>query len=41
VRPLARARSAIFAGDPRVWRIAAIAAVPLIALIAAYCLWPR
>ncbi len=39
--PLARARSAIFAGDPRVWRTAAIAAVPLIALIAAYCLWPR
>ncbi len=38
---LARARSAIFAGDPRVWRTAAIAAVPLIALIAAYCLWPR
>ncbi len=39
--PLARARSAIFAGDVLVWRTAAIAAVPLIALIAAYCLWPR
>ncbi len=31
----------MFAGDARVWRIAAIAAIPLVALIAFYCLRPR
>ncbi len=31
----------MFAGDRRVWRVAAIAAVPLLALIAYYCLRPR
>jgi hypothetical protein len=31
----------VFAGDARVWRIATIAAIPLVALIAYYCLRPR
>lgn len=31
----------MFAGDARVWKIAAIAAIPLVALIAFYCLRPR
>jgi 4-amino-4-deoxy-L-arabinose transferase-like glycosyltransferase len=31
----------IFAGDPRVWRMAAAVAVPLALLLAAYCLYPR
>jgi hypothetical protein len=31
----------VFAGDRRVWKIAAIAAIPLVALIAFYCLRPR
>ena len=31
----------MFAGDARVWRVAAIAAIPLVALIAFYCLRPR
>lgn len=31
----------MFAGDRRVWRAAAIAAVPFVALIAYYCLHPR
>jgi hypothetical protein len=33
--------AAVFAGDRRVWRIAAAAAVPLVALTAFYCLRPR
>lgn len=31
----------LFAGDSRVWKVAALAAVPLVALIAYYCLRPR
>lgn len=31
----------MFTGDRRVWKVAAIAAIPLIALIAYYCLRPR
>jgi len=31
----------VFAGDARVWKIAALAAVPLVALVAFYCLRPR
>ncbi len=41
MRPLRRARSAIFAGDPRIWRGAAIVALPVLALVAYYCLKPR
>jgi hypothetical protein len=41
VGPLGRAASVVFAGDRRVWRGAAIVAVPLIALTAFYCLRPR
>jgi hypothetical protein len=33
--------AAVFAGDRRVWRIAAIAAVPFLAISAFYCLRPR
>jgi hypothetical protein len=33
--------AAVFAGDRRVWRIAALAAVPLVAITAYYCLRPR
>jgi Predicted membrane protein (DUF2142) len=33
--------AAVFAGDRRVWRAAAITAVPLLALAAFYCLRPR
>lgn len=33
--------AAVFAGDRRVWRVAAIAAVPLVALSGFYCLRPR
>jgi hypothetical protein len=33
--------AAVFAGDRRVWRAAAIAAVPFVALTAFYCLRPR
>src|SRR5271166_5874363 len=32
---------AVFAGDPRVWRWAALLAVPLVALISFYWLAPR
>ena len=39
--PLGRVPSAVFAGDRRVWRAAAIVAVPLLALSAFYCLRPR
>jgi 4-amino-4-deoxy-L-arabinose transferase-like glycosyltransferase len=38
---LAAVSAAVFAGDRRVWRIAAFAAVPFLALIAIYCLKPR
>jgi Predicted membrane protein (DUF2142) len=41
VRPVRRIAAAVFAGDRRVWKAAAIAAVPLLALIAFYCLRPR
>jgi Predicted membrane protein (DUF2142) len=41
VGPLGRAASAVFTGDRRVWRAAAIVAVPLLALSAFYCLRPR
>ncbi len=33
--------AAVFAGDRRVWQVAAIAAVPFVALSAFYCLRPR
>jgi Predicted membrane protein (DUF2142) len=33
--------AAMFAGDRRVWRVATIAAVPFVALIAVYCVHPR
>jgi Dolichyl-phosphate-mannose-protein mannosyltransferase len=33
--------AAVFAGDRRVWRVAAIAAVPFLAITAFYCLRPR
>jgi hypothetical protein len=36
-----RLLAAVFAGDRRVWRAAAVAAVPLLVLIAFYCLRPR
>ena len=41
VRPLRRIPAVVFAGEARVWRLAAIAAIPLVALIAFYCLRPR
>ena len=41
MRPLRRIPAAVFAGDPRVWRAALVAAVPLLLLIAFYCLRPR
>jgi len=41
VRPLRRIPAVVFAGDARVWRVAAIAAIPLLVLIAYYCLRPR
>ncbi len=40
MRRLHRIAAAVFAGDRRIWRIAAIIAVPFIALIAYYCLRP-
>ncbi len=39
--PLGRAAAAVFAGDRRVWRAAAIVAVPVLALSVFYCLRPR
>jgi hypothetical protein len=36
-----RVSGAVFAGDARVWRVAALAAIPLVALVAFYCLRPR
>jgi Predicted membrane protein (DUF2142) len=41
VRPLRRLSAAVFAGDARVWLTAAVAAVPLLALVAFCCLLPR
>jgi 4-amino-4-deoxy-L-arabinose transferase-like glycosyltransferase len=41
VQAARRLLAAIFAGDRRVWRVAAIAAVPFVALTAFYCLRPR
>jgi hypothetical protein len=41
VVPLRRVPAAVFAGDRRVWRAAAIVAAPLLALTAFYCLRPR
>jgi small subunit ribosomal protein S36 len=38
---LRRIPAVVFAGDARVWRVAAIAAIPLVALVAYYCLRPR
>lgn len=40
MRPWRRIAAAVFAGDIRVWRAAAVAAVPLVGLIAYYCLRP-
>ena len=33
--------AAVFAGDRRVWRVAALTAIPLVAVTAYYCLHPR
>ena len=41
VRPLRRIAAVVFAGDARIWKAAAVAAVPLLALIAFYGLRPR
>jgi hypothetical protein len=41
VRPLRRIPAAVFAGDRRVWRAALLAGVPLLLLVAFYCLRPR
>ena len=42
VRPLRRIAAVVFAGDARVWRAAAlVVAVPLVALVAFYCVRPR
>jgi hypothetical protein len=41
VRRLRRIAASVFAGDPRVWRGAALTAVPLIGLLAFYCLRPH
>jgi hypothetical protein len=41
VGSLRRVPAVVFAGDRRVWRVAAICAVPLLALTAFYCLRPR
>jgi hypothetical protein len=41
VAPVGRAVAVVFAGDRRVWRAAAVVAVPLLALTAFYCLRPR
>jgi len=38
---LTRILAAVFAGDRRVWRVAAITAVPLLLLTGFYCLQPR
>lgn len=36
-----RIPAVVFVGEARVWRVAAVAAVPLVALVAFYCLRPR
>ncbi|HXR28593.1 MAG TPA: hypothetical protein VN772_03365, partial [Solirubrobacteraceae bacterium] len=41
MRRLRRISAVVFAGDRRVWRVAGLAAVPLLALLAYYCLKPR
>ena len=41
MRWLRRVPATVFAGDRRVWRTAAICAVPLVALVLFYCLRPR
>jgi Predicted membrane protein (DUF2142) len=41
VRAVRRLAAAVFAGDQRVWQAALAVAVPLVALIAFYCLRPR
>ncbi len=41
MRPLRRIAAVVFAGDARIWKAAAVAAVPLLALIAFYGLRPR
>ncbi len=41
MRQLRRIPAVVFAGDSRVWRAAAIAAIPLVLLTAYYCLRPR
>jgi Predicted membrane protein (DUF2142) len=41
VAPVGRAVAVVFVGDRRVWRAAAVVAVPLLALTAFYCLRPR
>jgi hypothetical protein len=41
VQPLRRVPAVVLAGDRRVWRAACVVAVPLLALLAYYCLRPR
>src|SRR5581483_883159 len=41
VAHLRRLPAAVFAGDRRVWRVAAIASLPFVLLTAFYCLRPR
>jgi hypothetical protein len=41
VGALGRVPAAVFAGDRRVWQVAALAAVPCLLLVAFYCLRPR
>jgi hypothetical protein len=41
VRRLRRIPAIVFAGDVRVWRSAAVVAVPLVALVGFYCALPR
>lgn len=41
MRQLRRIPAAVFAGDRRVWRVAGLAALPLAAILAYYCLKPR
>jgi hypothetical protein len=41
VRRLRRIPAVVFAGDSRVWRAALLVAVPLVCLLAYYCLRPR
>jgi hypothetical protein len=41
VRPVRRLPASVFAGDRRVWRIALLVAIPVLLLVAFYCLRPR